>query len=183
VFEHCLSVAGQVFGVDHRKADVVLPQEIGEHSLALHLRKFAEVAVSPEQIEGVVDQPILSASGEFGLEFGEVGAALVDDDHFAVEDRLTGDVQRSGDHREALRPIQPVAGENPLPSLVEVGLDAIAVELNLMEPLVAGRRLGLQRSELRLYESGHFRRGGRRNDYTRTLDHHSTQNASLPKNP
>jgi hypothetical protein len=55
VFEHCLSVAGQVLGIDDRMPDVVLPQEIGEHSLALHLRKFAEVAVSPEQIEGVED--------------------------------------------------------------------------------------------------------------------------------
>jgi hypothetical protein len=38
----------------------------------------------------------------------------VDDDHFAVEDRQTRNIQRVGDHGEALRPVQPVAGEYPL---------------------------------------------------------------------
>ena len=58
-----------------------------------------------------------------------------------------------------------------------------AVELDFMEPLVAGRRLGLQHGQLRLDEPRHFRRGGYRNDSSSTLDHHSTQNASLPRNP
>ena len=181
--EHLLSVAGQVLGIDDRMPDVVFPEQLGEHSLALYLRKFPEIAVSPEQVECVVDQPVLSARSEFGLEFGEVRATLLDDDHFAVEDRLTGDVQRASDHGEALRPVQPLAGEYPLLSLVQMNLDPVTIELNFMEPLVAGRRLGLQRSQLRLDERRHFRRGGCRNDSTRRLGHHSTQNASLPSNP
>ena len=52
--------------------------------------KFAEVAVPPEQVECVVDQPVLFARSEFGLELGEIGAALMDDHHFSVEDRLAG---------------------------------------------------------------------------------------------
>ena len=123
------------------------------------------------------------ARSEFGLEFGEIRATLVDDDHFAVEDRLTGNIQRAGDHGEALRPVQPVAGEYPLFSLVQMNLDPVTVELYFMKPLVAGRRLGLQRGQLRLDEARHFRRGGVRNDCTRSLGHHSTQNASLPRNP
>jgi hypothetical protein len=137
VLEHLLSVAGQVLGVDHGMADVVFPEQVGEHPLALHLRKLPEIAVPPEQVECVVDQPVLCASSEFGLEFGEIRATLVDDNHFAVEDRLTGDVQRTGDHGEALRPVQPVAGEYPLFSLVQMNLDPVTVELDFVEPLVA----------------------------------------------
>src|SRR5258705_13932178 len=99
------------------------------------------IAVSPEKIEGVVDELILFARGEFGLEFGEIGAALMDDDHFPVEDRLAGDVQRAGDHGETLSPVQPVAGEHALLPLVEVDLNTVAVELDFVQPLVAGRRL------------------------------------------
>ena len=148
-----------------------------------NLRKFPEIAVPPEQVECVVDQPVLSASSKLGLKLGEVGAALVDDDHFAVEDRLPGNIQRAGDHGEALRPVQPVAGEYPLFSLVQMNLDPVTVELDFVKPLVAGRRLGLQSGQLRLDEPRHFRGGGCRNDFARTLGHHSTQNASLPKNP
>src|SRR3984885_1952448 len=173
VLEHLLSVAGQVLGIDDRMPDVVFPEQVGEHSLALHLRKSPEIAVPPEQVECVVDQPVLSASSEFGLKFGEVGAALVDDDHFAVEDRLAGDVKRAGDHGEALRPVQPVAGEYTLFSLVQMNLNPVTVELDFVEPLVAGRRLGLQRGQLRLDEPRHFRRGGRRNHSPRTFRHHS----------
>jgi hypothetical protein len=92
MFEHLVSITDQMLGVDDRKPDVVLPEEIGKHLLALHLGKFTEVAVPPKQVECVVDQPVLFARGEFGLEFGEIGAALMDDHHFSVEDRLTGDI-------------------------------------------------------------------------------------------
>jgi hypothetical protein len=32
----------------------------------------------------------LLTCGEFGLEFREVGSAVLHDDHFSVDDRLTG---------------------------------------------------------------------------------------------
>jgi hypothetical protein len=66
---------------------------------------------------------------------------------------------------------------------VEVDWDPVAVELDFMEPLVAGGRLGLQRGKLRPDESRHCRRGGHRNNSPRTLDHHATQKASLLRNP
>ena len=168
---HLLSVADQVLGIDDRMPDVVFPEQVGEHSLALDLRKLAEVAISPEQVEGVVDKTILLARGEFGLKFGEIRPPLVDDDHFAVEDRLTGNIQRAGDHGEALRPVQPVAGEYPLSSLVQMNLDPVTVELDFMEPLVAGRRAGLQRGQLRFDEPRHFCRGARHTGCTHTLGH------------
>ena len=56
---------------------------------------------------------------------------------------------------EALGPVQPVAGEDLLPSAVEMDLDAVAVVLDFMKPLLALRRLGLQRGELGLNEPRH----------------------------
>jgi hypothetical protein len=78
------------------------------------------------------NKTILFARGDFGLELGEIGAALMDNHHFSVEDRLTGDVQHAGDHRKPLPPVQPVAGEDPLLPRVEVDLDPVAVELDFM---------------------------------------------------
>ena len=54
VFKHLLPVPGQVLGVDDGKPDVVLPEKVGEHSLALHLGKFAEIAVSLRSTSYVV---------------------------------------------------------------------------------------------------------------------------------
>jgi hypothetical protein len=48
--------------------------------LALNLREFAEIPIPPEKVEGVIDQFVLSPRGEFGLEFREIRAALMDDD-------------------------------------------------------------------------------------------------------
>src|ERR1700733_10170244 len=63
VLERLLPVAGQVLGIDDRMPDVVFPEQVGAHSLALHLRKFPEIAVPPEEVECVVDQTVLSARG------------------------------------------------------------------------------------------------------------------------
>ena len=123
--------------------------------LALDLRQLAEVAIPPEEIEGVVDEPALPACGKLCLEFGEVGAALMDDHHLAVDDGFAWYGERAGNLGEALGPVQPVAGEDLLSSAVEMDLDAIAVVLDFMKPLVALGRLGLQRCELGLNEPRH----------------------------
>jgi hypothetical protein len=41
-------------------------------------------------------------------------------------------------------------------------LDAIAIEFDFVEPLIAGRRFGPQRGQLRLDEAGHIRGLGTR---------------------
>jgi hypothetical protein len=66
-----------------------------------------------------------------------------------------GMVERAGNLGKALGPIQPVAGEDLLSSVVEMDLDAIAIVLDFMKPLVARGRLGLQRCELGLNEPRH----------------------------
>jgi len=59
------------------------------------------------------------------------------DHDFPVDDGFAWNVERAGNGREALGPIQPVSGEDLLPPFVQVNLDAVAVKLDLMKPLVA----------------------------------------------
>jgi hypothetical protein len=116
--------------------------------LALNLWQLAQVPVAPQQVEGVVDQPVLSARRQRCLQFGKVRTALVNDDYLSVDDGFAGDVQRGSDCGEALGLVQPAAGIDLLASLFEVHLDAVAVVFDFVKPLFALRRLGLQRREL-----------------------------------
>jgi hypothetical protein len=72
------------------------------------LRKFAKIPVTPQKVERIVDQPVLPARRQLWLQFREVGTALMGDDHFAVDDGFTGDIERDGNHREPLGPVQPL---------------------------------------------------------------------------
>jgi hypothetical protein len=57
VLEHFLSVSDEVFGVEHRQLDIVLAKKFQQQLFALNLRKFAEIAIPPKEIEGIVDEP------------------------------------------------------------------------------------------------------------------------------
>jgi hypothetical protein len=72
-----------------------------------------------------------------------------------------------------LRPVQPVAGEHALLPLVDVDLNTVAIELDSMEPLVAGPSAWPVAVEAR-----HSHRGAHHNNVPRTLGHHATQKAS-----
>ena len=50
----------------------------------------------------------------------------MDDDHLPVDDRLAGKIEGTGNRRKALRPVQPVAGVDLLPSAVDEDLDAVS---------------------------------------------------------
>ena len=69
MLKHLLPVAGEMFGVENRQLDVVFAEQVQQRLLALDLRKLAKVAVTPEQVEGVVDQPVLPACRQLGLQF------------------------------------------------------------------------------------------------------------------
>jgi hypothetical protein len=45
----------------HRMFDIVLAKKIEQHLLALDLRQLAEIAIPPEEIECIIDQPTLPA--------------------------------------------------------------------------------------------------------------------------
>ena len=91
-----LPVTDQVFGVNDREPDVILAEEIGEHLLALDLGQFAKIALTPKKVEGIEHQAVLATCGEFGLQFGKVCAAFVDDHHLTVDNRLARNVERAG---------------------------------------------------------------------------------------
>ena len=55
MLKHHLTVAGEMFGVEDREFDVVFAEKIQQRLLALDLREAAEIAVTPEEIEGIVD--------------------------------------------------------------------------------------------------------------------------------
>jgi hypothetical protein len=45
------------------------------------------------------------ARGEFSLKFRKIGAAFVDDDYFAIDDRLSGNVEGACDQGKTFRPV------------------------------------------------------------------------------
>jgi hypothetical protein len=49
MFEHLLTVAGEVFRVEYGQLDIILPEKIEKQLLAFDLREFAKVAVPPEE--------------------------------------------------------------------------------------------------------------------------------------
>ena len=155
MFKHHLTVSGEVFGIENRSVDIVFAENVEQRLFALDLWEAAEITITPQQIEGVVDEPALPACGEFGLEFGKVGASLMDDHHLAVNDGFAWYGECASNLGKALGPIQPVAGEHLLSSTVEMDLYAIAVVLDFMKPLVAFGRPGLQRCKLGLNEPRH----------------------------
>ena len=50
-----------MFGKEHGQLDIVFAEQVQQRLLALDLRQLAEVAIPPEEIEGVVDKPALPA--------------------------------------------------------------------------------------------------------------------------
>ena len=98
----------------------------------------------------------MPACSQLSLQFGEIGASLMDNHHLAIDDGFARYGERAGNLGKALRPIQPVACEYLLSSAVEMDLDAIAIVLDLVKPLVALRRFGLQRGKLGLNEPRHL---------------------------
>jgi len=94
-----------MFGVENREFNVIFTEQVEQCLLALDLWQLAQVPVAPQQVEGVVDQPVLSARRQLCLQFGKVRAALVNDDDLSVDDGFARDVQRSSDCREAFCPV------------------------------------------------------------------------------
>jgi hypothetical protein len=52
MFKHHLTIAGEMLRVEDREFNVVFAEKIQQRLLALDLREAAEIAVTPEKIEG-----------------------------------------------------------------------------------------------------------------------------------
>jgi hypothetical protein len=91
-----------------------------------------------EKIEDIESQRLLPPGCKRSLEFGEVRPAVLHSDDFAVEDGpIDRDVERGRNRGETLRPVEPRPRADRHPTLVEMDLQAIAVVLDFVEPVVA----------------------------------------------
>jgi hypothetical protein len=118
------------------------------------------------ETEDVVDQAGRRAGRQSVLKRAEIGHSVrVDDDYLAIEQGglhlQPRQLTRNG--LEARSPIEVVAADEPNGLSFDRGEDAIAVELDLVEPAVAGGRLVDQRRERRPNRSPQRCRAGARN--------------------
>src|ERR1700750_3045004 len=97
-----------------------------------------------KDVEGVVGHAVVAALRQIVLQGREVcSAMLVGRDHLSVEYELgRGDsTNRHGDGRKPLGPVQTAAGVKRWQPAAQMRLDAVAVELYLVNIACAGRRL------------------------------------------
>ena len=135
------------------------PDHLLEHGLALDQRQRAQIiAVEKQQIERVEDEAIHPPFAEIGLQSGEIGSASAVFDHQLAVDqpRTEGERLERRDHvlAELLRPIVAAAGEEFHPAGLDARLQAIAIELDLVQPALALRRRGHERRQCGFDEIG-----------------------------
>ena len=80
----------QVLGVDDAFGGA--GQQLRDHTLALGKPRPAQIkAVEIEQVGGGVEQTVLPARGEIGVQQPEIGnPARIGDDSFAIQDQVIG---------------------------------------------------------------------------------------------
>jgi hypothetical protein len=156
VREHLFAVDIKTFAELNRG----LLDQLFQMRLALDQRQFSHIlAVEIEQIESDHDEPVRRAA-QFVLQHGKVGGAVCRRlDNLAVDDCAAGiDQVRVGrDLAEAPGPVIAPASEHLDGVVVDVELDAIAVELDFMDPALAGRHFLDRGGQRRLDESGEGR--------------------------
>ena len=132
---------------------VVGGQQFGQAGAAVGERGGAPVlAIEPEQVEQVINERVGLAAVKGVLQRAEVGQAIgAGHDDFAVEPRVLHGQggHRAGQRGHARRPVEAVAGEELHAAGVDARQQAVAVELQLPQPVGGvGRRIAGQRGEL-----------------------------------
>ena len=124
-----------------------------EGALALDQRHRAQVvAVQMEEVEGEEDQLVRAPLGERVLQGGEArDAPLVLHHDLAVDQRLLAgqSSKASASTPVAVGPVEPGAGEQPHLAVVDARDGPIAVELDLVQPVVAVGHPRRRRRQLR----------------------------------
>jgi len=127
-----------------------------EHRLALEQRSARQVlAVEMQEIEDEIHELVRRVMIGRRLHGGKGRQAVrADRTEFAVEIGLPdlAAAERRRGRPVAVGPVQPGAREQAHVAAVNPRVDAVAVELDLMDPPVAGGRLVPQKGELRLDE-------------------------------
>ena len=132
--------------------------QLRQRLLAFRERQATQVlTVEIEQIEDVIDQPVLPAGFEFFLQQREAGDAVIAfDDQFAIDHRAVGIEfgDGVGDALECGRPVEALAGQQLGLAAGKPRLQAVAVKFDFMNPVGAVRRLVGERGEAGLDEAG-----------------------------
>src|SRR5579859_7923951 len=162
--EHLVAGRVDVIGISDRAQAAAALDELVQHCLAVDQRSATEViAIEVEEIEGKESKPSLIVGAERLLERSETRMSLVvEHHHLAIEGELLGGkrLERPDQPLEALGPILSRAGQQSSAVRIAPAIDAVAIELELMEPVLAvgwaidgGRELRrhefLQRAALR----------------------------------
>src|SRR3569833_3071533 len=138
VGEHLAAVDLEAFA----ELDVGPVDQLLEMRLALEQRHLPKVvAIEIEQIEGH-QHDLVRAAFQLVLEHGEIGRAIRLRHHdFAVDDCRAGVDLKDilSNLAEALGPVMAAAGKHLDLAIVQVNLHAITVELDLVNPALAGR--------------------------------------------
>jgi hypothetical protein len=123
------------------KLDVSAVDQLLEMCLALEQRQLPQIiAIEIEQIERHQDDPV-GAAFQLILKHGEIGRPVRLRHHdFAVDDCGAGVDVKSifGNFAEALGPVIAAAGEHLEFAVVQMNLHPIAVELDFVNPALAG---------------------------------------------
>ena len=155
--QHQLAVLHEVGAVPNSAA--VDPDQLAKQFLAADERRFAQiVSVEIEAIEGVIGEAVEASVAEVRLQERKLGdAALVFDHHLAVDQGgAHGQVSQRLVHgvAEFMRPIEAAPGPERNLAVLDMRLKPVAVELDLMQPSIAGGRRLRQRRQHRLDKAG-----------------------------
>jgi hypothetical protein len=152
-----------VAAVAQRAIAVILEQAFEEGLPPLERQVAQVVAVEVEQVEGVVGERVRRALLKRSLQIGEAASSLlVEDDHFAVENGAVDGELGGGfcNVAHAMGPVETTTREEAGAALsvffVDMDLNAIAVELELVQPVIAFRRLFNRRGQFRRKKAGHL---------------------------
>ena len=152
------AMGDDVIGIDQRPARVL--QEIAQRIFAVGQFGAAPIlAVAIEQIEHDVTHRLGLAARQRVLQRGEARSAiLVEYRDLAVEREIAAGQLRDrvGDRLEAPGPVERVARQQRDLAVAAAREDAIAVDLDLMQPLIAARRPIDKRRERRRNEIGQW---------------------------
>ena len=165
VLQHHLAGLGEMLAEPQRPLLVEAMHQVAQLLLAVDQRFGPDVlAVEPQQIERIEDHPLALAFGERELQLGEGGnAILAENDDLAVEHRRlrveTGQRLRNV-AAKTMRPVEAGAGVELDLTGGDMRLDAVAVELHLMQPFVSGRRVLLEPRQARRDERRQLRLAG-----------------------
>src|SRR6185437_7894132 len=140
-----------------RMSELALAMRSTRRALRGERERTRVAAVEVEKIEDKVRELVLGAFLKACLEIGEASGAIgTEDDDLAVEGAgccgEAGDL--IGDGLHAVGPVEALARKELDLAAGFAGLDAVAVELELMQPTGGGRRVFGLLGELRRKEGG-----------------------------